>query len=355
MTGNAYFGHTFGRKSSKFHRFGLILWNAVLLSVMVWHCCNQIRYIVFSQSLLENGANSTDGSVSVKENKPKNQKAVLLEILNDVRGICESSESLIIGLYLAVRGHQLIAIIEELNRLVNISTQTEFRIGLIVIVLHFSYSLMVNAVNTTLFMCMSPRSATDVFIGVLYFILLNTRLTVLSLILYLGCVVRKRINAMVERVSPEMDLKSAYVFANELNDKVKRMDEVLSFYNLVIVSLNSTMSMSYVCVLAIDPVHNRVAISALIESLVTLMSLCLASDIIPKSFRQLVHQLSKTFTRTQNSRFDLINNRLILSHMKDMQNEMSFTIYDTFRVNTNTFLSCLTLILTYSVILIQTN
>ena len=299
---------------------------------------------------------STLTMIVVTEKNDK--KALLLKIINDVRAISESSESLIICLYLTIKGSQLIAIIKEFYQLLDISPQLESKVGLIVAIVHFCYAFIVNVVNTSLFID-SPiiRSRTQAFYGLVFFLMLNARLTVLSLILYMNCIVRKQISDMTENVSNKTNLKNVYLFASKLNDLTKKFDSVTSFYNLVIVSLNSIMCMSYVCVLAINPIINKMDISALTESLLTLMCLCLVSDIIPKAYKEFVHKLNKTFTEysVENSDSNFIYIRIILSHMNDMRNDMSFTVYSICRVNTNTFLSCLTLILTYSVILIQTN
>ena len=54
-------------------------------------------------------------------------------------------------------------------------------------------------------------------------------------------------------------------------------------------------------------------------------------------------------------RLDRLYVNAVLSQLNAIRNDLSFSAFNLFRVNANTFLSCLAFILTHSVILIQTN
>lgn len=346
----------------------MIVWNLVLLGLVVWFCYKQVSQTILPKPrpLAEDLANSSDPGFGNRNESQIEKKMFLLGILNDIRGISESSQTLLICLYLMVRGNKLMAIIREFLRLVDITVKFERKVGLLVTVVHLSYALVFNILQTYLVVFTQRKGRSDhkpnyslAPMGLLFFVLLNSRLSVLSLILYLNCIVLRPLTDMANNVSSRTNLKKIYVFSSKLNDLMRTMDELLSFHNLVVLSLNSIACVSYVCSLAVgsDANRNRMAILPLIESLLQLMFLCLISDIIPKAYKELVYKLNKNFVEysVESSACNLLFVRTVLSHMNEMRNEMSFTVYNTFRVNTNAFFSCLTLILTYSVILIQTN
>ena len=371
ITGNTYMACGIGLKISRLRRTFLIIWNLLLLALVLWFCCKEVSHVILPKPK-PFGTETRDRSndtvpPSKNDTQTENNKMFLLLLLNDVRGVSQSSQTLLICLYLMIRGNKLIEIIKDVHQLVEIPVKFERKIGIAITMLHFFYSFVFNLVQTYIMELCHPEIHDHpghpwYMSGILcfnFFIILNSRLTVMSLILYMNCIVWKPLTDMTNKVSTHTNLKSMYVLASKLNDMMMSMDKIITFYNLVILSLNSIACVSYICSLAIgsDFSHDRISIFPLIESLLQLMILCFICDIIPKAYRELVHKLTKTFAEysVENSGFNLVYIRMILSHMNEMQNDMSFTVYNIFRVNTNTFFSCLTLILTYSVILIQTN
>ena len=85
-----------------------------------------------------------------------------------------------------------------------------------------------------------------------------------------------------------------------------------------------------------------------------LLLLCLISDLIPKSFRKLIDNLEEFYSNQTNIDSNSISNRIILLQITKYKNKICFSAMNLFKVNTNTFISCLALIISYSVVIIQT-
>ena len=105
--------------------------------------------------------------------------------------------------------------------------------------------------------------------------------------------------------------------------------------------------MSSICQICIDyKITLAHSCGFLLHGATTMLVLCYCCDIIPSSLSKLLDHYEQ----------DAIvqNDRTILLQLRQLNDRIGFTAFGLFRVNSNTFLGCLALIINYSVIIIQT-
>jgi hypothetical protein len=104
--------------------------------------------------------------------------------------------------------------------------------------------------------------------------------------------------------------------------------------------------------LAIDPKKFSLSsIASILESLTLLTSTCLICDIIPKNFKIFCDNLREFLSQGAfTNQMDYIYQQSLLNEINAIKQDIGL-----FKVNTHTIISCLTFILSYSVILIQTS
>jgi hypothetical protein len=85
--------------------------------------------------------------------------------------------------------------------------------------------------------------------------------------------------------------------------------------------------------------------------------LCLSCDIIPKNFEKFCYKLEKHVSENSKENDILVqmNQNILLMKINTIKHEIGFTASNLFKINTNTIISILALILSYSVLLIQTS
>jgi hypothetical protein len=109
---------------------------------------------------------------------------------------------------------------------------------------------------------------------------------------------------------------------------------------------------------AIDPKKYLIlSIGSIIVSLSLLISNCLTCDKISKEFEKFFDKLEDSVTKS-NVNSQLLNQlyeHSLLSKAKAIGLKIGFTACNLFKISTNTIISCLALILSYSVVLIQTS
>ena len=351
LTGNTYLGACLDGKFQFITKLALIVWNLLLLAQIGWHF--HMEYQWSSQ-----GNNSTLGLNGTDLNESPKSKNRLIDVLNAIRSLSYSSQSFIIFVYLMVRGEKILQSVKDCHQLVTISTKDEKRIGLFIALIQFCYACAFNLFHFVThyeFDKVQISIALHIQFTSSFFLLFNTQLTILSLIAYQSSIVSRKLAEMSKCLTINTNLKTSYLFISHLSHTIKRTDSLISVYNAIALAFNTLNCISFLCVIAVDIESIGIFVSALLESLSVLMILCLVSDMIPRTYSEFVFNLNKTFTEySVENASNLMYIRVILNHMNDIKHEMGFTAYNLFFVNTNTFLSCMTLILSYSVILIQT-
>jgi hypothetical protein len=112
-----------------------------------------------------------------------------------------------------------------------------------------------------------------------------------------------------------------------------------------------------ISILGIDAKNYYASFVLTAESLMCIITLCLSCDIIPQSFNKFCDLLEKNVTKNSSAYqlLDQMNQNILLMKINSIKHEIGFTASHLFKISTNTIISCLALILSYSVILIQTS
>ena len=366
ITGTTYFGATIDGKPVFLRKVILVSWNLLFLAVAIQHTTNEILHVIRGQPAsheaslsLDNSSKHFVGDTHINETAKQRSQKTLIDVLHSIRCISRATQTLIICLYLMVRGNKILQSVKDCLNLVRVSDRDGKRIGLTVALAHFTYAFVFNLVHGVVHIQENegpPSVSQHIAPTLLFFTLFNIELTIISLIAYQSLIVRKKLKEISHNFSVHMNLKNTYLFISRLNDSIRRTDDLICVYNVLVLANASISCISFTCMLAVDTSRKGIDVSALLESFSVLLFFCLVSDIIPETYRQFMHKLNHTFTEysVQNSASNLIYNRVILNHMNDIRHEIGFTAYNLFFINKNTFLSCMTLILSYSVILIQT-
>jgi hypothetical protein len=189
----------------------------------------------------------------------------------------------------------------------------------------------------------------------IYFIIFNSQSIIISLIAYQSHIVSKKLSIISKDFLHSK--QSIHQIVCKTNSLIIKFDELISLSVLIIISLNTTICISYLCMFAIDPKKfTFVSIASIIESLTLLISTCLVCDIIPKSFKKFCDKLEESLSeKVCTNQMYYIYRQTLLTKINAIKQDIGFTAFDLFKVNKNTIISCFALILSYSVLLIQTS
>ena len=348
--GNTYFGWNFGKKLSKRMKISLIFWNIITFSLVSIQC-----YIGL------NGAfSSTPSQLDLIKYTPDLTKynSFLPRLLFNVGYISYSVQTLIIASFLAIRGRNMLNVLNRTD-IIRVDPYIERKVGLILVSIKFVFTFLF-VIITACFMFklygsfdLKVTLLFLVFLPIVYFLLFNIKFTIITIILYKSLMVCQQLKT----VSQIKDIKLIFDIICRIRESIENLDSILCSINLMILSFDSLVTVSAICMLAYVPDENPLnSLCHLLSSLSIILTLCLVCDVIPKRYVQLLKDLKNEFRdRNENkSSSEQQLNHILMIRLNEMKDEMCFTAFNLFKLNANTLLSCLALIISYSIIIIQT-
>ena len=189
---------------------------------------------------------------------------------------------------------------------------------------------------------------------VVYFLSTSAHVIVITHILYKSLMVSQQLKTLSQMKGMRI------IFENicKIQESIKRFDSLIGFYNLLMLSVGTMLCISSVCMLAIVPDINAVSSASHLLIGFSMISVhCFICQLIPNSFNDFLNSLKNRYKELNENKSDSEQqlNHIIMIRLNEMKDEMCFTAFNLFKLNANTLLSCVALIITYSIIIIQTN
>ena len=349
MTGNTYFLNELSMKKFNLKTIILVLYNLFVLGIYVFGF-----YTVLAQD-------KTTIIFYHGENISNPAKRNILLIINNMGFGGFSVLTLFSSIFLTFKGNQ---ILDHLKResYPNVSNKFEKRVALIIIFIQFMFSFSIEIFFTTITTWNNfglSSAFNDLFKlitdNIRFSLAMNSQLMIVSLIAYKSYLVSNDLTNFEINLNSKENLKLMFEFIQNKQNSVKHFDKIITNCILVTIVINSLNLLS-LSNLAINPKEFLLfTVGVLIESLTILWTLCYFCDIIPKSFREFIHKLNDQFLEMYSNSSEFSEYCLIINRIKEMKDEMCFTIFNQYVVNIKTFISCIAVITSYVIIIIQTN
>ena len=346
LIGNTYFVWNLRQKIPKFKKYYLILWNIFI-------------FLLFSIQLiigLKNSFSTESKSHYFRPDLTK-YKTVLPHILFSILYFSYGIQTLVIFLFLVIRGHKILDVLNE-EEVIKLNNKYEKKIGFILALMKFIISsTSVTIVTILLYVYYGIEYITVtlfIFFPIVYFLSMNTHLAIITFILYKSLIVSKQLKT----ISNMKDMKLMFDMICKIQNSVERLDALVNLVNLFELAMDSLLCISSLCIFAIVPnEYPANSFSHMTLSLSKISSLCLICDMIPKQFNKLLKELKDRFRELNENKSssEQLFNHMLKNQLNEMKDEMCFTAFNLFKLNANTLLSCIALIISYSIVIIQTN
>jgi hypothetical protein len=319
----------------------LISWHILFIMIFAYH-----SYYNLNAAIIEN----------LKKWNFNSSKSYVIIIVHTVGCFGFHIQAFVTRILLFLRGSKIINLLKSEN-LEYIEKRNERRIGLFIALTQFLTSIIFEF--SANFFLYNPSVETLKFIldFLFYTSIFSSQLSTIALIAYKSLIVSKQLKNISDNFS-QTNLENIYHFVCKTNLFIKDLDELFSSFISISIFSFTVISIAMISILAIDA-KNYLTLSFILisESLIIITTLCLSCDIIPKSFNKFCDLLEKYVTKNSSGYqlLDQMNQNILLMKINSIKHEIGFTASNLFKISTNTIISCLALILSYSVVLIQTS
>jgi hypothetical protein len=255
-----------------------------------------------------------------------------------------------------VRGNRIFELFKSQS--INFTeSKSERRIGLCILFIQFIFFLTLEMIYVI--MDLISEKSFDIILHLFFFSLMINFTANIALISYQSRIICLQIDQFFVNFSPN-NLPEIYRFMCKVNSFVKKFDSLISSSNLMLITNSCVICISFLCLLMIKSegkINTFGMIISVSENILLLFILCFSCNIIPKRFGILCEKVEESMSEyvTNYSSLNDLNNHLILFKMNSIKQEIGFTAMGLFKISSNTILSVFGVILSYSVVLIQTS
>jgi hypothetical protein len=176
--------------------------------------------------------------------------------------------------------------------------------------------------------------------------------SIIALIAYQSKIISLQIDKLSVNFLPK-DLPQIYQFICKVKTFVKSFDSLISSVIFMLIFNISIICTAFLCLITIKFYKNPIwDIISLSENVLLLTTLFYSCDMIARRIKELSDKIEEL---TSQCRYTDVNQYLMLVRIHSIKEEICFTGMGLFKMNSNTILSVFALILSNSVILIQTS
>jgi hypothetical protein len=239
-----------------------------------------------------------------------------------------------------------------------IDQKKEKRVGLRILFIQFIFFFTIELIYAITGLVFKKRF--DIFLHLFFLSVMINISSIIALIAYQNKIICLQIDEFLVKFSPK-DLPEIYRFMCKVNGFVKKFDSLVSSVNFMLIINSCVICISYLCLIMIRSEKEIISFAnysiSLTENILLLSILCYSCNIVPKRIAILCEKIEELMSEhiTNYLTVNDLNNHLIISKMNSIKQEIGFTAMGLFKINSNTILSVFAVILSYSVVLIQTS
>ena len=241
---------------------------------------------------------------------------------------------------------------------INIDSRIEKNIGIKVIILQIIVTLIV-ALPSYLSAIMFLGIRIEIFKNFTYLveniIMTSIFICLLSMVAYFCFVIQQRLADLQKEFTSLTQLPNLFKKLLIIQSYMKKFDQFYNTYLFCSIVFCSCECVSSLTILYFD--HGKTIpwpIGAINESLLQIFIFCYLSDRIDKSYMNIIDKFEHLQLEVHENSLGHFNH-YIVNRLYSLRDDMCFTALNLYPLNIKTFMSILSLIITFSVILIQTH
>ena len=332
--GNTFFGWTYhGERISKWKIIFYKIWNICLLVVLVGeflHAFEITSGFNKSYKLRYTHANHTSSKID------------LFDLLFLTSSLTFNFQGLLNAIYLFFFGSKLMTLLIK-QEPIRIDLVWEQNLAKLVILVQNIYPIFAILLHTFAIFLFNRTFSFFVLLPPIYLSTSN-QIFVLSIIIYKTMVIRKELVNFCES-----NMEQIYKLVLNVDQSIRDLDRYLSMPLLFTLLANQIYCIANLCQVALGS-HIFEGLCIFIHGFLNLIVICYISNIIPSTLANLLDQYEQ---KNKNNKI-IIQDKILMMQLRQLNERIGFTVFGLFRITGNTFITCLGLIITYSVIIIQT-
>ena len=332
--GNTFFGWTYhGERIAKWKIIFYKLWNITIIILLAVQFSYAFEITMgFNKDLkLENiPANNT------------NNKIDLFNLLFLTSNLTFNLQGLLTAIYLLIFGGKIMTLLIKQDT-IRIEPKWEHNLVKWIILVQVICSLMANVLHIITILVYN-KNFIYLTLSLPIYISTSNQIFILSIIIYKSMIIRRQ---LVIIFHSRIDV--IYNFVLGVDKSITDLDRYLSLPLFFLLLANQIFCIANICQVALGS-HIFDSLCVFVYGAFNLIILCYMCNIIPSTLSNLLNIYEQ---ECKNNKM-IIQDRIMMMQLRQLNDRIGFTVFGLFRITGNTLFTCLGLIISYSVIIIQT-
>ena len=339
LTCNSFVGWNFGKKLTTKTKLILIFTNIILF--FICGCFNYVNYDLMRRIM--NMKNHITDSHS------KSQLLFILLVTTFLYFPIQMTFIFFVNLF---TGKSILTFLWKQN--IKIDPKVERMIGIKLITVQFISCLIIELPFSFLFKSHETSYLTFFRDYFLFIIVQNVSLILLSLMAYQSYVIEQKFTEITDSFTTLIQLKMVCNQVFTIAKSVKRYDKFFNIFLFMTMLLNTIHCICSSTIIYFDRGRQMpFTIPTFMESLFRIYMMCFISAKLGKGYERLLDKF-ETLEESNQYGYVKVSHSLVM-RLYGMRDQLCYTAFNIYPINMKTFMSIVSMIVTFSVILIQTN
>ena len=340
FTGASYLGWNFGRRMKIFHKLVIFTINIIMFMSTI--------YVV--QSFTKSTIIFNKRKEHLKENR-----TMLIYILYITTSTSYSLLDLIVFFILLIKGK---SIVELIYNDVNIDSGKELKIGKKILIGQIMMTMILESpfpICRAVFEgCVKRTILGQSIIYVSFIMMHNMQLTIISLLAYYSYSMEENIYEINTEFKSSSQLHYIKGKIIKLTNSLNRLNKYTNKYFFIVIWHNSLSCVTNFTIFYFDQgKRHGFALAYLFDSIIVTFTICYISNMLKTSYREFLQKIEMFEQSAISSQENLDNH--VVARLRSIKNSWSLKALNFYELGSEFFLSNISSILTFVVILIQTN
>ena len=339
LTGTSYMCWAFGKTISLHCMYVIISLNLIVLMASIY-----LAYFTIMETIQDES-----------ENLDKISKLVFILYILDYCGYAILMIFIISLLFM--RGKSLIQFLYEEN--FNMNKDKEKKIGFKLVIFQILITIILETqfpIFPLIFNGINNYSINDnIQQYILFLVTENIEMSLISLMAYYCYCIEDKLAQVNNSFTSLLKVKYVSRQIVEIHCSIKNFNKYINIYLFIIIMFSSVSCMTNCVILYFDKgIKHPDSAPSIIEAIIVIFIICYNSERISKKYKTILDKFEQLEINSPLSHLEHVDYATV-NRLYSLRDELCFTAFNLYKINAKTLLSIMSLIITFSVILIQTN
>ena len=346
ITGITYLGWNFGQTKACWKKVVCLLWQACLFILAIYFTFNELK-ILFNVD-------------KVKAKLAASPKSIMVFLMMQLGNIGYILTVMYCFFLLLLKGNKMLEFLQHLEFKPELKTERWIGIKTLIIQIGVTFTIEI-FFATFLHLLMDGHCFSNLAqIGYMLMstLILNIKMSLIAVMIYKSYSIEAELKHITKNFTSLSQFTSIFDQILQIQRTMKKFDKFINQFIVMSFTFNSISAITYINLLYFETWRKlNFSLGGIAECLSPIFIICYFSNKTTDNYNKFLDKFEELeLKNTKSVYYDKIAiDHSIVNRLYTIRKSLCFTAFNLYKINTSSFVSVMSLIITFSAILIQTN